>query len=777
MSLKMTPLAVSFGLLILVSCVRGSWGQVESSDVPFTVSDSIEMKTFSDPFTRTQNATAKEAPDGRGFVVVTTEGHLASNTLTSTLWYFPKRALERFVNRRDIAAPQPERLFQIVGVPEAEQPNSYGSLITDVQWSTDSRNLLFLVEQEHGIHHAYELSLDDKRATDMTAAEPGDVMSPVSLGGTVAYLASEQRGRHGGQQDSGAIVLTGRTLYDALFPEAYPDGALLGPAWKLKVRFNGQTNQFPREEGKFFPFMLAGYFDPAISPAGDKVLTLSPVSGIPSSWSAYWSGVVTREFPQSDPSTDKSGRTQEWPWHYVLVDLRTGRSESLFNAPTGQTMSAGNLYEAKWSPSGERVVATYSYFPIGEKEHHSNNSIKPCAIAEFVVETHATACLAMMPPPEQGKYLMSVGYDSSENIAAQWMTRGKLETFEYDRATQLWTLVPGEHTSPHGMELYIRQEMDTPPELWVRSGGTDRLLWDPNPQLRRARFGKASLYQWTDSSGYSWRGGLVLPPGPKPPEGYPLVIQTHGFYNEHEFLADGAFTTGNAAQPLACAGIAVLQMEDRVGRHTRPALEEANDAVRGIESAVDHLSEDRLVDPSRIGIEGFSRTSWYVEKALEHSPYRYKAALLIDGVDMSYVQNVLFAPGAKEFTSEADGANGAKPFGTGLSKWIENAAGFNLDKITAAVQLEAIGKTYSILGEWETYSILRQQGKPVDLIDIPDGQHVLQKPKNRYESQQGAVDWFRFWLQGYERKDPEAKDENDRWRQLRSLVAHTRMAR
>jgi len=110
-----------------------------------------------------------------------------------------------------------------------------------------------------------------------------------------------------------------------------------------------------------------------------------------------------------------------------------------------------------------------------------------------------------------------------------------------------------------------------------------------------------------------------------------------------------------------------------------------------------------------------------------------------------------------------NGSIGAAPFGLGLRQWMDNAAGFNLDKIKTPVRLEAHGTTFSILGEWEIYSILQQQGKPVDFIDIPHGQHILQKPRERYASQQGAVDWFRFWLQGYRRPDAEDKSQYQRW--------------
>jgi len=88
---------------------------------------------------------------------------------------------------------------------------------------------------------------------------------------------------------------------------------------------------------------------------------------------------------------------------------------------------------------------------------------------------------------------------------------------------------------------------------------------------------------------------------------------------------------------------------------------------------------------------------------------------------------MLFAPGYAALGVGAEAANGAKPFGAGLEKWLSNAATFNLDRIQAPLRIEALGQV-SLLGEWEIYSSLYQQGKPVDLVDIPDGQHILQKP-------------------------------------------------
>ena len=70
---------------------------------------------------------------------------------------------------------------------------------------------------------------------------------------------------------------------------------------------------------------------------------------------------------------------------------------------------------------------------------------------------------------------------------------------------------------------------------------------------------------------------------------------------------------------------------------------------------------------------------------------------------------------------------------------------------------------------WEPYAALRHLGKPVDLIVLAGGTHVLTNPAQRMASQGGTVDWFRFWLKGEEDPDPAKAAQYARWRELRSL--------
>jgi hypothetical protein len=225
---------------------------------------------------------------------------------------------------------------------------------------------------------------------------------------------------------------------------------------------------------------------------------------------------------------------------------------------------------------------------------------------------------------------------------------------------------------------------------------------------------------------------------------YPLVIQTHGFL-ENEFMTDGQYTTAFAARPLAAAGIIVLQMGKNYGY--KSLAEEAPLQILGYESAIRQLSFDGLIDSSRVGIIGFSRTCYHVEAALIKEPRLFAAATIVDGVDESYMQAMLSGVGTSD--KEGDEIYGAPPLGDGLKAWIQSAPGFHLDRLETPLRIEAL-RPESVLGEWEIYSLLMMQKKPVELVYFPEGQHILQKPLERLASQQGNVDWFRFWLKGEE---------------------------
>lgn len=178
------------------------------------------------------------------------------------------------------------------------------------------------------------------------------------------------------------------------------------------------------------------------------------------------------------------------------------------------------------------------------------------------------------------------------------------------------------------------------------------------------------------------------------------------------------------------------------------------------EGAIDYLDRRGLIDRNRVGIIGFSRTVFKVGYTLTHSSYNFAAATLADGVDGGYVNYILFQG------ADSAGVNGGIPSGETLRLWLKNAPGFNLDRVTAPVRMEGYGYA-SLLGLWEWFSGLSFRDKPVDLVWIPYGTHLLVKPWERLTSQQGNVDWFVYWLLDRIDPNPETREQYQRWERLR----------
>jgi hypothetical protein len=110
------------------------------------------------------------------------------------------------------------------------------------------------------------------------------------------------------------------------------------------------------------------------------------------------------------------------------------------------------------------------------------------------------------------------------------------------------------------------------------------------------------------------------------------------------------------------------------------------------------------------------------------------------------------------------------PSGASLDLWLKNAPGFNLDRVTAPVRIEEYAYG-SLLGGWEWFSGLSFRAKPVELIWIPFGTHLLVKPWERLVSQRGNVDWFDYWLQGRSDPDPAKKQQYQRWEAMRAQLS------
>lgn len=333
----------------------------------------------------------------------------------------------------------------------------------------------------------------------------------------------------------------------------------------------------------------------------------------------------------------------------------------------------------------------------------------------------------------------------------------------------------------------VRETIDTPEEIFEYEPGQSDLasITNLNPQLSDVQFNHSETVHWSTKDGMNVDGLLFYPRNYVPGIRYPMVIQTKGeagwFTCDSGSNHDPAF----APQPIASAGLFYLIR--RVEEHRNIQDEEAqrpkgypgnlSEAVQQMDiwdGAVESLVNKGIVDPSKVGIIGFSRAGWQVEFDLVHAKTHYAAATAADNIQYSLGEYWLMPWVTRDF----EAMYGGPPFGQTLENWKRFSISFSFEKVRTPLLMEIMGygtksDPYSIpltlAAGFEVFSSLSSLQKPVELYFYPNEQHQPDSPRARLASLQRNVDWYRFWLQGYERPNQEDPDQYKRWEHLREL--------
>jgi len=743
---------------------------------PFTIKDSIEMAYLVNPTLWTVNhersSMAITSPDQRWLLLITQRGILASNTIESTMWLFDRQAVLAFVSKTSALRPTPKALATF-------RAASDNPVISDVRWLEDSIRVAFLAKNASDFPHLYVANVRTSRVRCVTKGK--QYVSAYNIrGDTIAYTTFDDRQPSLPQGD--LVDVTGQSIWALLWRdrplEEKDETWLLTVPNTLHVLRNGRELPIsPTMDGRplklYFPIL-------SLSPDGKSLVTIASVHSIPRDWAAYQPrfGYEQLRFgPENKAALD---RTNAWKASvFVKVDLRTGVACPILNAPAGRSLfHILGPTEALWSPDSREILLSDTFLPLEKRNTRIDapRAASP-AIAIIDVRTHEVHPIMFLEQPAAGAPALQHVSD------IEWDTRkGKVELSYASRdnvpiafhATYRWNSGQWSKedptSSPHqGIDLTVVQDLNRAPVFAGRLSpdGEVAVVWDPNPQLASIRLGRASVYQWSDSAGNLHKGILVLPDDYKIGTRYPLVLQTHG-YEPSKFFADGIYTTGSGGRALVGKEIAVLQVDESPHVFSPQEGPAQTDVFR---SAIRRLTDDGLVDPKRVGVIGFSFTVFHTLYALTHAPDLFAAATITDGNDLSYWlyltwTDIPFAQNGAEATN-----GGVKPFGKeGLQKWAESAPGFNLDQVRAPLLISCLEKG-SLVATWDIYGGLRTQGKPVEMVWLrkENAPHVLVQPRHRYLSQQSAVDWFDFWLNGHEDPDSGKADQYARWRKLRRL--------
>ncbi len=725
-------------------------GQNGISGRPMAEVDVIQLSTFG---SRPRGYGAPDvdvpSPDGHLHAIVVKYGSVVDNTNIFSLLLLHTDEL--------FSHPRPDTLLTLVS-------SSNRPAIESVRWLSDNRTVMFIGERLGELPQVYALDTQTRhlaqrthQASELThfdIAPSGDpiVYTTKPVPDTSSYAAMRA---HGFALEPGQFVgdvLTG----------AWAEAASRWSNTQLAVTLIEHARAAPAVAQLPGPrYRECDANSISIAPSGRVALIRCTREHTPASWKGYTEALVAKLLADGD-------RLPE----FALLDLERGTVTPLVDAPVlGASI--------RWSPAEESLVLASAFLPLaGADSSEQRLRAAHTGLVEVDVRTGRLTLIARRDS------MKVVAWDATTNIVDfvpdHYGSRPLDEPrVRYQRTRRGWRQVEGGPRAGAPV-LTVEQGINQPPRLVAVDHATHRraVVVQPNPGLSRIRLGHVEVVHWRTASGDARFGGLYYPPDFVNGRRYPLVIQTHGF-DSTAFEPDGAFPTAVAAQPMAAGGLLVLQIgaaDDGTWIHVSDILtrQEAPRAMEEIESAIDHLDSLNLVDRSRVGLIGFSRSCYHVLYTLTHSRYPIAAAALSDGVDFSYLQYLLFRNaqlGAGMTMDEAAAVNGGLPWGKALDLWRERAPGFSFDRVTAPLRLEAIGLG-SVLGEWEPYIGLVLQHKPVELFVIPQGEHLLVKPWERLASSQGNVDWFRFWLKGEEDPDPAKAAQYARWRELRKLQEH-----
>jgi Prolyl oligopeptidase family len=479
----------------------------------------------------------------------------------------------------------------------------------------------------------------------------------------------------------------------------------------------------------------------------------------------------------------------------VLQDLQTGKTSMPAKIP-----QLG--YRPLWADDGRSFLVLSGGPLVGspeEKRELENHAVAPDAKYLLLVKLDKGSVETITSTHDENVPLKPLWMDHQENVMVR-MGAGNIATFskiggEWHQTKEISmpfpTMYPYGQLATDGKHFVgDYQDLMTPPELFTYEAGQlhAQVFAKLNPEFDQLVLATGKEIDWKTPTGYNASGLLLLPPQYDSTRRYPLVIQDYPWY-WGQFLCDSgpSHDPSFLPQPFADAGIMYL-IRTKQGESQRTVeasyfpkgypggIGEAVFNMQFADSAVDYLNEAGLIDPDQVGIIGFSRGGWYTEFTLAHSKKHYAAATTTDNIRYSMGEYWLVP---WFIMTQADNMYGGPPYGTTLQNWLNYSISFNLDKIHTPLLIERMGngKQYNddfappvnVAAALEVFTGLSRLNKPAEFYYYPNEGHTPDNPQARLANFQRNYDWYRFWLQDYERPNPEDPDQYVRWRRLRTL--------
>ncbi|MBW4050304.1 MAG: prolyl oligopeptidase family serine peptidase [Proteobacteria bacterium] len=319
-----------------------------------------------------------------------------------------------------------------------------------------------------------------------------------------------------------------------------------------------------------------------------------------------------------------------------------------------------------------------------------------------------------------------------------------------------------------------RESLTQPPELVSVSPSTGKVGVLARPDARYENIAplRSVALRWRNRFGYSNTGYVTYPRGYISGRAYPAILVTHSINAANLFAWDG-FQWEFPIQVFAEEGYLVLSVnEPKPPRHAAPppylkgaasssrtALWFSNfiDQMSSMEAAVDSLVKAGLINPTEVGLCGYSRGEELSSFIMTHSRV-FRAASF--GDDTLYDAGNYW--GGLFIRRQYDNLFGGSPFDPkAFPNYLKYSPSARASDFAGPVLQQESG--YVAYEAGELNELLLEARIPTELVSYPHEAHIFYDPRDRAMAMRRNLDWFNYWLRGRRALHPADQGEYARW--------------
>jgi dipeptidyl aminopeptidase/acylaminoacyl peptidase len=215
---------------------------------------------------------------------------------------------------------------------------------------------------------------------------------------------------------------------------------------------------------------------------------------------------------------------------------------------------------------------------------------------------------------------------------------------------------------------------------------------------------------------------------------------------------------------LAEKGIAALCVNAPPVQHD--AVERYEQGRAAIESAVDYLTSHGDIDSARVGMGGLSFGAEVAMWTAMNS--RVPLAIAISTPVVSPMARLLFSLWGDVYFSRLKrywqlGSPEETP-----KRWRLLSPYYNIGRIKVPVLMQMPEREYNFSLD---YAVPLIRAHRADVYVFPNEPHQKFQPRHKLAVYGRNLDWFRFWLQGYEDPDPAKRAQYAHWREMKKALS------